>query len=172
MKIFKKVLLAILVLVSIVLLIASILPKTFHAGSEIMVNKNASEVFKYVKQVKKQGEYDIWSRQDPNIKKEYIGEDGTTGFTYIWKSEKVGNGKQIITKIEDGKRIEMDLFFNDSVDANKSYIAVDSIATNQSKVTWEINGKIPFPFNLFTLFYDMKNDLKQGLANLKNNLEK
>lgn len=172
MKILKKILLAILVLVGIVFIIAAISPKTFHAGSELIVDKNAHEVFAYVKQIKKQGEYDNWSRQDPDIEKQYIGEDGTVGFTYIWKSKKVGNGKQVITKIEDGKRVEMDLFFDNSEEANKSFIAVDSIGPAKSKVTWEIDGKIPFPFNILTLFYDMNEDFKQGLINLKKNVEK
>ncbi|WP_159633818.1 SRPBCC family protein [Sphingobacterium composti Ten et al. 2007 non Yoo et al. 2007] len=172
MKILKGVLVILLVLVGIVLLIAAILPKKFHAGSDIIVNKNVSEVFNYLKQIKKQGEYDNWSRQDPNIQKEYIGEDGTIGFTYVWKSKKVGNGKQVITSIQNDKRVEMDLFFNDSDNANKSFIAVDSIAPNQTKVTWEIDGKMPYPFNILTLFYDMSKDFDQGLVNMKANLEK
>jgi len=171
MKILKNVLITIVSLVAIVLIIAVVLPKTFHAGSEIIINRNSKEVFDYVKQIKKQGEYDSWSRQDPNIQKEYSGQDGTLGFTYTWKSDKVGDGKQVITNVIDGKRVEMDLYFNGEGEANKSFIAVDSIAHNQSKVTWEIDGKIPFPFNIFTLFYDMNEDFKQGLVNMKANLE-
>ena len=172
MKILKYILVTLLVLVGIVLIIAAILPKTFHAGSELIVNRNANEVFDYVKQIKKQGEYDNWSRQDPNIQKEYVGEDGTVGFTYTWKSDKVGDGKQVITNVIEGKRVEMDLYFDNSEEANKSFIAVDSVGPNQSKVTWQIDGKIPFLFNIFTLFYDMSEDFNQGLVNLKNNLEK
>lgn len=172
MKILKNVLITIGILIGIILLVAAILPKTFHAGSEIIVDRSAMEVFDYVKQIKKQGEYDNWSRQDPNIKKQFSGVDGTVGFTYSWQSDKVGNGKQIITAIENGKRIDMDLYFNDSDDANKSFIAVDSLAPNQSKVTWEVDGKMPYPFNIFTLFYDMSQDFNQGLVNLKQILEK
>jgi hypothetical protein len=171
MKILKKVLITLVALLAIVLLIAAILPKTFHAGSELIINKNSDEVFNYIKQIKKQGEYDNWSRQDPNIQREYSGEDGTVGFTYTWKSDKVGNGKQVITNVLEGKRVEMDLYFNGEGQANKSFIAVDSVAQNQSKVTWEIDGKIPFPFNIFTLFYDMNEDFKEGLINMKANLE-
>lgn len=171
MKILKNVLIAIFALVAILLLIAAVLPKTFHAGSELIINRSSNEVFDYVKQIKKQGEYDNWSRQDPNIQKEYSGEDGTVGFMYAWKSDKVGDGKQVITNVIDGKRVEMDLYFNGEGEANKSFIAVDSIAHNQSKVSWEIDGKIPFPFNIFTLFYDMNEDFKQGLVNMKANLE-
>lgn len=172
MKVLKKVLLGILILIGIALIAALILPKTFHAGSEIVVNRNKQDVFDYVKQVKKQKEYDNWSRQDPNIQQEYIGEDGTVGFTYTWKSKKVGDGKQVITSVKEGQRVDMDLYFNGSDEANRSFIAVDSIAPDQTKVTWEIDGKFPYPFNLMTLFFDMNKDFQKGLDNLKQNLEK
>lgn len=172
MKFLKYLLFTVLGLLVLLLIAAAILPKDFHAGSEVMINKPPYEVFDYVKQIKKQGTYDSWSKQDPQIQKEYTGTDGTIGFTYTWKSKKVGDGKQVITKIEDGKRIEMDLFFNGSDEANKSFIQVDSIAPNQSKVKWVIDGKMPYPFNLMTMFYDMSKDFDKGLKSLKEILEK
>ncbi|ERJ59574.1 SRPBCC family protein [Sphingobacterium paucimobilis] len=172
MKFIKYFLFTVLGLIAIILLVAAILPKNFHAGSTIVINKPSTEVFDYIKQIKKQGTYDSWSQQDPQIQKEYSGTDGTVGFTYTWKSKKVGDGKQVITKIEEGKRVDMDLFFNGSDQANKSFIQVDSLSPNQSEVHWEINGKMPYPFNLMSIFYDMSKDFDKGLATLKTILEK
>lgn len=172
MKFLKYSLLIIFALIAIVLIIAAFVPKNFHAGSQIIINKPHYEVFDYIKQIKKQGNYDNWSKQDPEIQKEYTGTDGTVGFTYTWKSKKVGDGKQIITKIEDGKRVEMDLFFGGSDQANKSYFEVDSIAPNQSQVKWAIDGKMPYPFNLMAICYNMNKDFDQGLTSLKGILEK
>ena len=171
MKILKYILLAILALVAIMLIVAAILPKDFHAGSEVTINQSPATVFDYVKQVKNQPNFDNWSRQDPNIQKEYTGTDATIGFTYTWKSDKIGEGKQVITKIDEGKRVEMDLFFNGSDDANKSFIQVDSLGVNQSKVTWAIDGKMPYPFNIMGLFFDMNKDFDEGLTRLKGILE-
>lgn len=172
MKILRTVFIALLVLAAIVLVIAAISPKTFHAGSEIIIHRNATEVFDFVKYLKNQGEFDPWSRQDPNIQKEYLGEDGTVGFTYTWKSNKVGNGRQVIKQIIEGRRLDIDIYFNDNKQANHSFIEVDSIAPQQSSVRWEIEGRIPFPFNIMNLVYDMDEDFKQGLINLKSTLEK
>lgn len=172
MKFIKYFLFTVLGLIAIILLVAAILPKDFHAGSQIVINQPSSLVFDYVKQIKKQGTYDSWSQQDPQIQKEYSGTDGTVGFTYTWSSKKVGDGKQIITKVEAGKRLEMDLFFNGSDQANKSFIQVDSLAPNQSEVHWEINGTMPYPFNLMSVFYDMNKDFEKGLKTLKGILEK
>ncbi len=172
MKILKKVLIAILGLLAILLIVAALLPKTFHAGSEIQINRSSQEVFDYVKLLKNQAYYDNWSRQDPQIEKQYEGTDGTVGFTYTWKSKKVGDGKQVISQIEEGKRVDMDIYFNGSSEANKSFIEVIPIDVSRSKVKWEIDGKIPYPFNIMSLFYDMNKDFEEGISRLKGILEK
>lgn len=173
MKFLKYFLLTVLGIVALILIIAAFVPKDFHAGSEISINKPKSEVFDYVKLIRNQGNYDNWSRQDPNIERNYEGTDGNPGFVYIWKSKKVGDGKQVLTKVDStAGRVEMDLFFNGTGDANKSFIQVDAISPESSKVVWEIDGKMPYPFNIMGLFFDMNKDFKAGLSNLKEILEK
>ena len=172
MKFLKYLLFTLLGIVALILIVALFLPKTFHAGSEITIERPVSEVFSYVSSLKNQGNYDAWSKQDPNIEKQYSGTDGTVGFTYTWKSKKVGDGKQLITKIEPNKRIDMNLYFNGSETANPSFIEVSPISDTQTKVVWEIDGSMPYPFNLMNLFYDMNKDFDQGLHTLKSILEK
>lgn len=172
MKILKYLLFIILGLVGLILIVAAVVPKEFHAGSEIVIQKPSKEVFEYVKLIRNQGNYDNWSRQDPNIERHYEGTDGTPGFTYTWKSKKVGDGKQVLTKVDEGKRVEMDLYFNGSDDPNPSYMELTPIDSTSTKVAWKIDGKMPYPFNLMSLFFDMNKDFAAGLSNLKEILEK
>jgi len=173
MKFLKYFLITVLGIVAITLLVAAFLPKDFHAGSEIEINKPKAEVFEYVKLIKNQGNYDNWSRMDPNIVRNYEGTDGTPGFTYTWQSKKVGDGKQVITAVDSSNgRIDMDLFFDGSDVANKSFMQVTELSPNKSKVEWKIDGKIPYPFNLMGLFFDMNKDFDAGLNHLKEILEK
>jgi len=173
MKFLKYLLFIVLGIIALVLIVAAILPKEFHAGSEITIHKPKQKVFDYVKLLRNQSNYDNWSRQDPDISRNYEGTDGTVGFTYSWKSKKVGDGKQIITKIDsNNSRIDMDLFFNGSDSANPSYIQVTEIDPQTSKVAWEIDGKMPYPFNVMSLFFDMSKDFEAGLNHLKDILEK
>lgn len=172
MKILKYILFIVLGLIAIVLIVALIVPKTFHAGSTISINKPANEVFDYVVLLRNQGNYDNWSKQDPNIDKKYTGTDGTVGFTYEWKSKKVGDGKQVITQIDPGKKVEMNLFFNGSETANPSSFVVTPIDSISSSVAWQIDGTMPYPFNIMSLCYDMNKDFDAGLQNLKRILEK
>ncbi|MFD1770693.1 SRPBCC family protein [Sphingobacterium suaedae] len=172
MKFVKYLLLTLGGLIVILLIVALFVPKEFEAGSQITIDRPAPEVFDYVSSLRNQGNYDAWSRQDPNIEKKYTGTDRTVGFTYEWKSKKVGDGKQVITKIDPGKRIDMNLFFSGTDIANPSFIEVTPLSSTQSQVTWQINGVMPYPFNLMTLCYDMNKDFDQGLKNLKAILDK
>ncbi len=84
----------------------------------------------------------------------------------------MGDGKQVLTKLDEGKRVDMDLFFNGTGDANKSFISTTPIDSTSTKVIWEIDGKMPYPFNIMSLFFDMNKDFYAGLSNLKEILEK
>ncbi len=172
MKIIKYVLLTLVGIVILALVVAAFLPKTFHAEGTTVINKPAQEVYDYVKYVKNQENYGVWFQMDKNMEKSFDGTDATVGFKYSWKSKEVGNGSQVISKLDNGKRVEFDLYFEDDPQPAKSFIKTDSIAPNQTKVRWVIDGKIPYPFNLMSLFYDMNKDFEQGTLNLKNVLEK
>lgn len=172
MKALKYILSGIIGLVLLALITALILPKTFHAEGTIIIQKPVNEVFDYVKYVKNQEHYGVWFRMDEGIQKNYSGEDGTIGFRYEWKSKKVGDGIQVITNISDNQRVEMDLFFNGAEDPAKSFISTEAVDSNSTKVVWAINGEMPIPYNLMGLFYDMNDDFTQGVANLKEVLEK
>lgn len=172
MKALKYILFAVIGLVLIALITSLILPKKFHAEGTVVINKPVAEVFDYVKHVKNQENYGVWFRMDDKIQKKYSGEDGQVGFRYEWKSEKVGDGIQVITNIADNQRVDMDLFFNGAKDPAKSYISTEAVDSNSTKVAWVVDGEMPIPFNLMSLFYDMNNDFIQGTKNLKEVLEK
>ncbi len=172
MKILKYILLAVLILAAIVLVVALIAPKKFHAEGSVTINKPVQEVYDYVKYIRNQENYGVWFQMDDRVEKTFTGEDGLVGFTYEWKSKKVGNGKQVITKLENDKKVEMDIFFNGFSDAAKSYITTEAIDSTQTKVVWGIDGEMPIPLNLMSLFYDMNKDFIQGTHNLKQVLEK
>lgn len=171
MKIIKYILYTILTLVVIVLVLGLIVPKTFHAGSQTVINRPIEEVFDYVKILENQKNYDAWSRKDEHIKQFYEGNPGTVGSQYRWESDKVGNGKQIITAIEPYNKIEIDIYFYDDDKPNKTVFEFQEIHSNQTQVKWYIDGEMPYPLNVMGLFFNMDDDFVSGLENLKNVLE-
>lgn len=170
MKTLKKLIIALLIVIAIPLIAAIFVSKDFTAGSEIIINRPKQEVFDYVKLIENQENYGVWQLSDPDLKKTVEGIDGTVGFVYRWEGEKTGKGEQTITAIQENQRIESELDFGFGEPA-KSHFIVEDAAPGQTKVTWNISGRSPYPFNLMSLFYNMNKDFDQGLQNLKKELE-
>lgn len=171
MKFLKYTVFVILGLIAVVLLTALVLPKTFHAEGSTVINKPNSEVFNYVKHIKNQENFGVWFKLDPDLKKTSEGTDGTVGYTYRWTSEKVGNGAQVITAVEENQRVSVDLYLMDSSEPAKSYFTTEAVSENQTEVRWAVDGTMPYPWNIMSLFYDMNKDFEQGVQNLKAVLE-
>lgn len=172
MKFLKYLFFSLLGIVVLALVVAAFLPKTFHAEGSAVINKPNQDVFNYVKLIKNQENFGVWFDMDPNIKSTSEGVDGTEGFKYSWTSEEVGNGAQVITKITEGSRVDIDLFLMDNTEPAKSFFTTEVVSDNQTKVTWVVDGEMPYPFNIMNLFYNMNKDFEKGTANLKEVLEK
>lgn len=173
MKILKKILFFIIGIIALFLIVALFAPKEFKAGAEITINKPNQEVYDYIKYLKNQDNFGTWNQMDPAMKKSYEGTDGTVGFAYSWDSDKfmVGKGKQVITNLVEGQKMESDLFFADMEDPAKSVITTTAEGPDKTKVTWNVVGKSPYPSNIMNLFFNMDGEFEKGLQNLKNELE-
>lgn len=175
MKTFLYILLTIIAVLVIIGLIA---PTNYAVEREIAINKPKAEVFEYVKSLKNQDNWSVWSKRDPNIKKTFRGQDGTVGFISAWEgNDEVGKGEQEITKIIYGERIDSDLRFEKPFESiSPTYLITESVSDNETKVKWGFSGKSPFPLNIMMLFMNMEEsigkDFDDGLTNLKGILEK
>ena len=174
----KKILIIVLVIIAIPLVVALFLPKDYSVEREIIINKPKQEVFEYVKYLKNQDNYSKWATMDPNMKKTYNGTDGTVGFVSAWESENddVGSGEQEIIKIEEGERIDFELRFKEPFESTSpAFMTTESVAENQTKVTWGFSGHMDYPMNIMMLFMDFEkmigDDLESGLSNLKSEME-
>ncbi|HTF81182.1 MAG TPA: SRPBCC family protein [Cytophagales bacterium] len=179
MKVLKIVLIVIALLIVVPLLVAAFVKKEYGVEREIVINRPKAEVFNYIKYLKNQDSFSVWSQADPNMKKEYRGTDGTVGFVSAWDSEKkeVGKGEQEIKSIKEGERIDYELRFKVPFEATDyAYMTTEEVSATQTKVKWGFTGKMNYPMNLMLLFMNMEQmlgkDLSRGLGNLKAVLEK
>ncbi|MFM6945511.1 MAG: SRPBCC family protein [Flavobacteriales bacterium] len=182
MKLIKKILFGLLILIGILLVVALFVPTETMVRRSITINQEQGAVFHYVSQLKNQTKYGVWWKADPNMKITTKGTDGSVGFVHAWdsKDENVGAGQQKITSIDSSARssklgIELK-FIRPFESVNPSYIQTDLVAATQTKVTWAITSKMPYPLNLMGAIMNMEemlgNDLEKGLNNLKVLLEK
>jgi len=165
-------------LILLVLVLALIAPKSYDVFRTIEINKPRSDVFAYLKYLKKQEEWSPWQKKDPNMEKKFTGTDGTVGAVSYWNGNKeVGEGEQEITKIIEGERMEGELrFLKPWKSTSNCYLQADEIGVKSTKVTWGFTGKNKFPFSIMMLFMSMDKmvgkDFEEGLSDLKNILEK
>lgn len=178
----KKLLLILGGIVAVVLIItavlAAVVPTEFGTEREVVIDKDKSEVFSYIRILKNQDTWGPWAKKDPNMKHEYRGSDGEVGFVSAWdsQSDEVGAGEQEILKIEDGKRIDYALRFKRPFDSSAdAWMTTEDEGIGKTKVKWGFRGNMPVPFNIMTLFMDMEGamnkEFDEGLANLKKELE-
>lgn len=178
MKILKIILLVIAILIVIPLIVALFVAKEYAVERYVEINKPKSEVFDYVKYLKNQDNFSKWASMDPNMKKEFKGEDATVGFISAWEStdKNVGKGEQEITGIVEGERIDYELRFIEPFESKEhAYMILESVSENQTKVIWGFKGKMPYPMNIMMLFMDFEKmigtDFEVGLARLKEIME-
>ena len=175
MNIVLYVLLALVIIVAILLILAIFVKKDYIAEREIIINRPKQDVFDYIKYLKNQNE---WSKMgtatDPNMKIACFGTDGTVGFEYKWESDnkRIGKGRQRITKIIDGERIEWEYLFA-KYPSTQCYWTTETVSENATKMKWGFTSRMNYPMNLTTLFLEKLagKDLSEELMNLKSKME-
>lgn len=173
MEIALYILGGILLLIILLILIA---PKNYDVNRSIVINRTRAEVFNYLKMVKNQDEWSPWKKKDPNMKQEFVGEDGTIGFVSKWEGNKdIGVGEQEIKRIVENERLETELrFYKPWKSQSDAYMAVADEGSG-TKVTWGFSGKHKVPVNVMMMFMNMDKmvgkDFDEGLTELKKLME-
>lgn len=173
MKALKTIGIILLVLVGIFLLLGIVAPKDFHVERSIVINAPRTAIFPHLQTFEKQKTWSPWNERDPNMQHEIIGRDGTVGAINRWKSKVEGNGEQEIIAIQPNERLETKLRFEGMGESKASLSAAD--ADGGTKITWAMDGGMPFPWSVMGLFMNMDkmlgSDFEKGLTKLKTIME-
>lgn len=175
----KKVLLGIGTIILLPFIIAIFLKKDYGVQRSIQISKPKAEVFEFLKYLKNQDEYTVWSKIDPKMEKKFTGTDGTVGAISYWKSSnpEVGEGEQEIKSIQDGYRVDVELRFIEPFQSkDKAYYFVEAASDKETKVVWGFEGKMDYPMNLMIPLMGIEKEMVKAfdtnLSNLKKVLEK
>jgi uncharacterized protein YndB with AHSA1/START domain len=158
-------------LIVIVLLAALVTKKEYAVHQQVTVDLPPQQVFDYVKFIKNQEQYSKWVMADPNMKKKYIGNDGTVGFIYAWDgNDKAGKGEQEIKNIEEGRSLQTELRFEKPFEGT-AYVTMSTIQTSpdHTTISWEMRGKNKFPMNAMypIIRGKLEKDMAESLSKLK-----
>src|SRR5688572_1729089 len=148
----------IVLLIAVIALAVALTPPDFAVEREIVINKPRAEVFEYAKNLRNQNDWGPWFKRDPGMKQEFVGTDGTAGFTSKWESKnaEVGKGEQEITRVVANARIDSELRFIEPFPSKAdAHMTFEDAGANQTKVKWGFAGSMPRPMNVFLLLVDM-----------------
>jgi hypothetical protein len=163
-------------IIALVLIIGLFMKKGYRTHKEINIDAPQQKVFDYLKLVKNQENFNKWVMLDPNMKTELKGTDGTVGFVYSWNGNKeAGEGEQEIKSITEGKKIDVELrFVRPFAGIAHATLSTESLANNQTKVTWNTESQIKYPLNIMLpmIVGMMEKDMGTSLNTLKSIQEK
>lgn len=176
MKFLKYLGFGLLAIILAVLVVAIFVPKSFTYEKSIVINAPVDSVWKNANSLAALDKWSPWNDYDPNIKKEWSGEDGNIGAKQSWKSSIIGIGSQTITTVQKPTLFETKLdFLKPQESHGKAYVKLSSNGVG-TKATWGMTGGMPYPFNIMILFMNMEKtmgkDWDNGLAKLKTLSEK
>lgn len=176
MKKFLKITgIVILSLVVLFLIAGLVAPKKYHIERDITINAPREKVWQHVSSLAECHKWNPWSEEDPNIKVSYEGQQGTVGSTYGWESDKVGAGKQTITRLDQPGRVESHIHFIKPFEGEADIFINLQEAGAGTKVTWGFDTQFSYPMNAFIWVMPMNKNMSdaydKGLNNLKKMVE-
>lgn len=178
MSLLVMILVIVLVIILLLLFFASFLPDQYSIEASTTINRPVEKVFDYIKYLRHADRYNKWTMIDRNIKRSFLGTDGTVGFVSSWDSEmkQVGKGEQEIIGLEEGSRVDYEIRFEKPFqNISYAYISTIGLSDSRTEVSWVFKGKRNLVMKLFHLVFNLQKtlskDLYESLANLKRIME-
>lgn len=177
MRTAKKIGLAFLAFVLILVIVAFLLPGKMQLERTAVMQASQPVVYEQINTLKNWENWSPWHKLDPDMQLFYTGPASGKGAAYRWASENdnVGNGRYVITDATPNERIEANMYFMDSKEPAKSIFILEPHAKG-TLVKWQMeseagNNPIMRYMNLIMKSY-VEKDFDRGLQNLQNIVEK
>lgn len=161
-------------LIVTILIIAALMPKTFHIEKTIVIDKPVAHVMEKVKDLNYYSKWNPWQQMDPTSKNDITGTPGVPGHKYSWNGKKVGMGSLTLKNVDHSHIHFLLEFFKPWKSKAKDNWLFEPWGDMDTKVTWQNSGGLPWPIARLmgpTLQKSLSKQFEQGLANLKNMCE-
>ena len=104
---FKKILLALVVILVVLAVVIAMQPADFTVSRSATVNAPPAAVFTQVNDFRKWEAWSPWLKMDPNTKVTFDGPAEGKGAKYAWVSEKTGEGNMTIAESQPNERVKL-----------------------------------------------------------------
>jgi len=175
MKIVKNIAIVLVVLLGVYIIVALFGKPMVHVERTTVINADPKVVFDQVNNLKNWKSWSYWDNIDPNMKSSYEGPEAGVGAKHLWesKSDSVGKGTLTITKSEENKFVETELFFDGMGTSLGGWKMKDT--TGGVAVTTYMDMNVGFFARPIMMMMDMDKmlgvDFEKSLAGLKKQAE-
>lgn len=173
---FKKIGIAVVVLIAAVLIYAATKPDTFRVERTASIKAPPEKIHPLLNSFKQHTAWSPWEKKDPAMKRAYSGAESGKGSVYEWDGNSdIGKGRLEITESSPSK-VAMKLDFLEPFEAHNTAEFTLAPKGETTDVTWAIFGPMPYISKVMTIFCNMDTmigkEFEAGLADLKALAEK
>ena len=168
----KMIALVVVVLVGGLLAFAATRPDAFRVQRATTIKATPEKIFPLIADFSRWSAWSPYEKKDPQMKRSFAGPASGTGAIYAWEGNKdVGQGRMEIAEAAAPSRVTLKLDFVKPFEAHNTVDFTLEPKGDATRVTWAMQGPMPFISKLITLFVDMDRmvggDFEAGLASLK-----
>ena len=170
---FKKILIALVVIIAAILIFAATKPDTFKVERTASIKAAPEKIFPLINNMHNWASWSPWEKLDPAMKKTFSGPDSGVGAVYAWEgNSKAGAGSMEITDAPAPSKVTMKLdFVKPFVGHNIAEFTLTPDGGEGTTVTWSMSGPSPYMMKVIGIFCNMDKligkDFETGLANLR-----
>jgi len=157
-------------LILFLLILAAFMPKGFNIEKTMVIMAPVEKVMDHVGDLHLYSQWNPWQQSDPSVKNTITGTPKTPGHRYAWEGKKVGVGNFTLLSA-DSKHIHFQLeFLKPWKSKARDNWLFEPWGTDETKVTWQNSGELPWPIARLVgplLNKNLNIQFEKGLNNLK-----
>jgi len=173
---FKKISLAVIALILLVLAYAATRPDSYRVQRMAAIKAPAGKIMPLISDFHQWPVWSPWERLDPHMTRTYSGAPKDMGAVYAWTgNDKVGAGRMEITGMTATGNVTIKLDFQKPFESHNVTEFVLLPQGDMTTVTWSMTGPSSYMTKLMGVFVSMDSmvggDFEGGLAKLKSAAE-
>lgn len=173
----KKIALALLALLAIVLVLATMQADRFSVKRSISIKAPPDKIAPLLTDFHRWPEWSPWEHLDPAMKRSFSGASAGQGAVYSWSGNKdAGAGRMEIVEAASPAKTVIKLDFITPFESHNTTVFSLRPEGAMTTVEWDMSGPMPFVSKIMSVFFSMDKligkDFEKGLNNLKAAAEK
>jgi uncharacterized protein YndB with AHSA1/START domain len=173
----KKIALAVLAIIVVILGMAAMKPDTFAVKRVITIKAPPEKIAPLVTDFHQWASWSPWEALDPAMKRTFSGAPAGKGAIYEWEGNKdVGKGRMEVLDASTPAKTVIKLDFLQPFESHNVTEFTLVPQGEMTQVSWDMTGPMPFISKIMSVFASMDSmigkDFEKGLANMKAAAEK